>query len=508
MKLSRLRGSARWILQQRNRRVMLLAVLGNMAVDLCLLFRRWMPLSCALCGLLTIFLVAVLTSQRSLILATAGIVSLQTITLMLINQELGGRAPFWLFLLLLPYSAWLVWMLLSMLDSVQQQQYHFSLRENREKRFQEVMVQLLTARGMSSIYQTLLFSVRQLYGRSCILFTPGPDGRLQKEQTLPAGLLFFPAEYEAAALAREREQWVGRFTDLCSYTAFLHIPLRAEGNVIAVLAVLFRDGEQEDVMDWDEFSKLLLRAEAALERQILEDRQQQAKLEIDRERIRSDFMRSISHDFRSPLTGIVSACSTLQQAGSRIDFENQNRLLSYVQEEAESLVNMVENLLSITRVGQSVYQLKKSPEFAEEVLGEVVRRCLKRFPEIRLDAVTPEEPLLVPMDATLIIQVLINLVENAAKYSGSKRIDLLAGRAGAQARFTVRDYGVGIPPELQEKLFTPLELQDTGQSHGLGIGLSICRSIIRAHGGQIAGYNSPEYGAVFTFTLPLEECNP
>lgn len=169
---------------------------------------------------------------------------------------------------------------------------------------------------------------------------------------------------------------------------------------------------------------------------------------------------------------------------------------------------MVENLLSITRVGQSVYQLKKSPEFAEEVLGEVVRRCLKRFPEIRLDAVTPEEPLLVPMDATLIIQVLINLVENAAKYSGSKRIDLLAGRAGAQARFTVRDYGAGIPPELQEKLFTPLELQDTGQSHGLGIGLSICRSIIRAHGGQIAGYNSPEYGAVFTFTLPLEECNP
>ena len=162
MKLSRLRGSARWILQQRNRRVMLLAVLGNMAVDLCLLFRQWMPLSCALCGLLTIFLVAVLTSQRSLILATAGIVSLQTITLMLINQELGGRAPFWLFLLLLPYSAWLVWMLLSMLDSVQQQQYHFSLRENREKRFQEVMVQLLTARGMSSIYQTLLFSVRQL----------------------------------------------------------------------------------------------------------------------------------------------------------------------------------------------------------------------------------------------------------------------------------------------------------------------------------------------------------
>ena len=105
MKLSRLRGSARWILQQRNRRVMLLAVLGNMAVDLCLLFRQWMPLSCALCGLLTIFLVAVLTSQRSLILATAGIVSLQTITLMLINQELGGRAPFWLFLLLLPYSA-------------------------------------------------------------------------------------------------------------------------------------------------------------------------------------------------------------------------------------------------------------------------------------------------------------------------------------------------------------------------------------------------------------------
>ena len=230
------------------------------------------------------------------------------------------------------------------------------------------------------------------------------------------------------------------------------------------------------------------------------------RADAEKERMRSNLLRSISHDIRTPLTSIIGSASAILD-NPDLPKEQQKEMLENVREEGQWLIRVVENLLSITRMGGET-ELVKEEEVAEDVLAAAARAFRKRFPGIAISVRAPEEPLLVPMDATLIIQVLINLVENAAKYSGSKRIDLLAGRAGAQARFTVRDYGVGIPPELQEKLFTPLELQDTGQSHGLGIGLSICRSIIRAHGGQIAGYNSPEYGAVFTFTLPLEECNP
>ena len=139
----------------------------------------------------------------------------------------------------------------------------------------------------------------------------------------------------------------------------------------------------------------------------------------------------------------------------------------------------------------------------------MVARCTKRFPDVRLHVSTPEEPLLVQMDATLIIQVLMNLVENAVKYSGgSDYIELTVTEHEGSAVFTVRDYGVGLSPEMIGSLFTPINRTDMESSHGLGIGLSICRSVIRAHGGQITGENSPDKGAVFTFTLPMEETDP
>ena len=201
----------------------------------------------------------------------------------------------------------------------------------------------------------------------------------------------------------------------------------------------------------------------------------------------------------------MSACSTLLQSGERIHPAAHDNLLSNIHEEAEWLCHMVENLLSVTRVSDNVCALKKSPELVEEVVAEVVSRCKRRFADTHIHAVTPEEPLLVQMDATLILQVLMNLVENAVKYGGgSKQIDLTVSVRGDAAVFVVRDYGAGLSPGMIDSLFTPVNRADTEYSHGLGIGLSICRSVIRAHGGQITGANNPDKGAVFTFTLPME----
>ena len=222
-------------------------------------------------------------------------------------------------------------------------------------------------------------------------------------------------------------------------------------------------------------------------------------------------MRSISHDFRSPLTGIVSACSTLQQAGSRIDSENQNRLLSYVQEEAESLVNMVENLLSITRISGEQTAISKEYEAAEEILAASVHKFEKRFKSnIRIAVEVPREVVLVPMAATLIQQVLLNLMENAVLHGESTtELRLSVEHIGDEACFTVSDNGLGIP---RERLATLFDGSLSGEKSGscemkqnMGIGLSVCQTIVKAHGGRITAENRPEGGAQFRFYLPLKE---
>ena len=234
--------------------------------------------------------------------------------------------------------------------------------------------------------------------------------------------------------------------------------------------------------------------------------QEHLRAENEKEKARSDLLRSVSHDIRTPLTSIIGATSTILDGQDYLTTEEQRRLLEDTRSEAQWLIRVVENLLSVTRVNASMTSLKKTPELVEEVVGEVVARCEKRFPDIELHVSTPDEPLLVQMDATLIIQVLMNLVENAVKYSGDNNyIELTVSTHEQFAVFSVRDYGVGISPEVIDSLFTPIDRTDTESTHGLGIGLSICRSVIHAHGGQITGANSPNKGAVFTFTLPMEE---
>lgn len=152
---------------------------------------------------------------------------------------------------------------------------------------------------------------------------------------------------------------------------------------------------------------------------------------------------------------------------------------------------MVENLLSVTRVSQ-VAELKKSEEAAEEVIVEAVSRCKKRFPDAQIRVDLPEDDMLfVPMDATLIVQVLINLMENAVRYAQTP-IDIGLRRDGAWAEFSVRDFGPGIADDKKENLFDSVQAQPDSRRGGLGIGLTLCRSIITAHGGEIWEVNHPD----------------
>lgn len=236
--------------------------------------------------------------------------------------------------------------------------------------------------------------------------------------------------------------------------------------------------------------------------------QERLRAEGEKEKMRANLLRSVSHDIRTPLTSIVGATSTLLEAKGLSEAE-QRALLEDVRDEAQWLIRVVENLLSITRMGDARTQLAKVPEAAEEILGEAARKFRKRFPDIQVAVSVPDELLLVPMDAILIEQVLSNLLENAATHGQTvTHIQLSVEREDAYARFSVQDNGRGIPPKELPRLFDgTLKRSETPSGDGkrnMGLGLSVCMAIVRAHGGTMEAKNLP-CGAEFSFRLPLSE---
>ena len=238
-------------------------------------------------------------------------------------------------------------------------------------------------------------------------------------------------------------------------------------------------------------------------------RQEQLRLENDREIMRANLLRAVSHDLRTPLTSIVGSTSAILENDARLDSQQRNALLRNVRDEAQWLIRMVENLLSITRMNGGDTQLNKELEAAEEVLASVADKFRQRFDGIELSLTAPQEPLFVPMDAILIEQVLLNLLENAAYHGECTKIALSAARLEGQtamAVFTVQDNGGGIAADILPNIFSPaLRSKTADNRRNMGIGLSVCSSIVQAHGGTMSAENAQEGGAVFRFTLPTEE---
>lgn len=232
------------------------------------------------------------------------------------------------------------------------------------------------------------------------------------------------------------------------------------------------------------------------------------RLENEKEKMRSNLLRSVSHDIRTPLTSIMGSTSTVIENPSLSEAE-RNALLEDARNEAQWLIRVVENLLSVTRIGSDRAQITKVPEAVEEVLPEVALKFRRRFPDVKVTISIPEELLMVPMDAILISQVLANLLENAVLHGGhTTLIQMVVTAEKGSARFAVRDNGQGIRPEELPTLFDgTLRHNETASGDGkrnMGLGLTVCAAIVRAHGGTLEACNLPQGGAEFSFRLPLK----
>ena len=231
-------------------------------------------------------------------------------------------------------------------------------------------------------------------------------------------------------------------------------------------------------------------------------------VEADKEKLRANLLRAVSHDLRTPLTGIIGSSSSYLENYQDLSEGERTELMGNIKEDAQWLLNMVENLLTVTRIkDHETDKVKKSPEIVEEVISESILRLRKRLPDIKIRVDMPNNFLILSMDPTLIEQVLINLMENAYLHSGSKDpIDLIIREKSNYISFTVRDHGRGISDKQLPYIFEGQQtMSETADGHkGIGIGLSICKTIIQAHNGEITASNHL-HGAEFTFTLPKEK---
>lgn len=240
-------------------------------------------------------------------------------------------------------------------------------------------------------------------------------------------------------------------------------------------------------------------------------RQEKLKAEAETERMRGNLLRAVSHDLRTPLTAIYGACSAMRENYDSFSREKHLQMLEGVSNDAQWLVRMVENLLSITRIDSGTVQLKMKSTVLEELIDDVLVKFYKHYPNQPVEVTLPEEFILIPMDAMLIEQVLMNLLENAVLHGeGMQHLWLRVDVKGSQAIFRVEDDGKGIDPQRMGQLFTT---QLAGQSptdtsrSSMGIGLSVCDTIVRAHGSRIYAQNRPQGGAAFYFALEMEEEN-
>ncbi len=240
-------------------------------------------------------------------------------------------------------------------------------------------------------------------------------------------------------------------------------------------------------------------------------KQQEAmKAEGELERMRANLLRAVSHDLRTPLTTIYGSSSALLENSDSLTEAQQARMLHGICEDSQWLIGMVENLLSITRIDAANVKLIKTPTVLDELIDSVIRKFHKRYPNQGVQLDLPEQIVMIPMDPILMEQVIHNILENAVQHSkGMTQLRLGVHERDGKAVFEIADNGCGISPERLPRIFSGYydskDQAPDSKKRNAGIGLSVCATIIRAHGGTISAENAPSGGAVFRFTLNTED---
>ena len=376
--------------------------------------------------------------------------------------------------------------------------------------------QLQKAETPDEVYQMTATQIQKLMQRDVLIYPAQGDALLDGN--------VYPADgsgpYSIPDTDQEKNvtQWVwqnrkraGATTQNFPKAKRLYLAIRTGQQVFGVVGIPMEKQPQPDAFTSSVLFSILGECALALESLRNAEEKEKAAVLAKNEQLRANLLRSISHDLRTPLTSISGNADTLLHSYNVLDEQTRKQIFTDIYDDAQWLTGLVENLLSITKIADGSVKLRLSDQVVDDIVSESLRHIDRRSAEHHITVDCGDEPLLVRVDAGLIVQVLINLVNNAVKYTpAGSNIRITAIQRGNAAEICVSDNGLGIPDELKERVF---EMFFTGGNpigdsrRSLGLGLTLCQAIIHAHNGEMTLKDNSPHGCIFSFTVPLSEVN-
>lgn len=384
------------------------------------------------------------------------------------------------------------------------------MREEALHKLNDVNKELICSESIEQIIELTLSSVMNFAHTSVAFYKEDPLDNTEPivkllDEHCP-NIFNSPSERAAAHICYVGEKCLPPYTDGMNAKG-LYLSIASHNIIWGVLGLYSPTLPKIDSDTLSFLNLMITQVALALESRTLANNHEALAIETEKEKTRANLLRAISHDLRTPLTGMIGASAAYLENSSKLTSSEMQQLVFHIHEDANWLLHMVENLLSITRIEQQTAKVTKNLEAIEEVIAEALSRIKKRYKKASIQASIPSEFIMVPMDATLIEQVIINLVENAIKYSHTNDPILLNMiNKNDFIEIEVIDNGIGIDPDKLESIFDASAINNhtrSDASKGMGVGLSICKTIIKAHGGTITATNL-EKGVKFAFTLPLK----
>lgn len=313
---------------------------------------------------------------------------------------------------------------------------------------------------------------------------------------------------EIAEWVIANKEKAGRGTEKFSDDPYLYLPVKTVERVYGVIAVYVRE-RTIDTFEYSVMESIIGESALALERNHNAREKELASVLAENERLRANLLRAISHDLRTPLTSISGNASNLVSNGNVFDEETKFSIYKDIYDDSMWLINLVENLLSVTRLEEGRMNINPTTELIDDVINEAIKHVHNVDGKRKIIVESGDKLILAKMDVRLITQVIINILDNAMKYTPeNSTVVITAGKRGEYVYVRIADDGYGISDEQKAHVFDMFysgENKVADSRRSLGLGLALCKSIIKAHGGEITVADNKPHGAVFTFTLPVGE---
>jgi two-component system, OmpR family, sensor histidine kinase KdpD len=365
--------------------------------------------------------------------------------------------------------------------------------------------ELTVSPDLDTVLAKIIEQIGQTFNRQAVILLPqGRSGLVVRAAT--PGFILDQDEQAVASWAYEKNHIAGRGTDTLPAAEIRYQPLNVARRVVGVLGVKPDETNRLNPTQRELLDAYASLAALAIERAQLAEQASQAEIASATEKLQTALLNSISHDLRTPLVSITGALTSLDEQAESLNDEYRRSLIGTAREEAERLNRLVGNLLSMTRIESGAIKLHIEPGDIQDVIGTALDQLGKRIANRKIEVNVPDNFPLIPMDFTLMVQVLVNILENAIKYSPEYcSIEVSATREEDHVHVMVADRGEGIPPEDLTRVFDKFyRVQRPESVSGTGLGLSISKGIVEAHKGQISARRRDQGGTLIIIDLPIE----